>query len=99
MTHQQQALLDHWNSFFKTLSKALNNPAILPPPTGTGIYRIWQMLYLEGKQLGPATSYEYDSTNWESTAIRCQDFGSCRIEYYSGGTWYAWGPIGVIAHG
>ena len=93
MTAQQQAILTHWNSYFATLGKAIGNITILFPMTGTGIYNAWQSLYLQGKQLGPATSYEYNSVDWNGAAIKCQDFGSCRIEYHiSTGMWHAYGP-------
>lgn len=93
-------MLDHWNSFFRTLQKAMNSPTIPLPPANTGIHTIWEMLYLtRGQQLGPATSYEYPSVDWVGGSIRCQDFGSYRVEYYVDGTWFVWGPNGEIAHG
>lgn len=91
ITEQQQAILDHWNSYFVSLREATNNPKILPPPIGTGIYGFWLLLYLQGKQLGPATSFEYDSVNWEGVPIRCQNFGSYRIEVLIN----AYGPVKV----
>ena len=96
-TNQQQAMHDRWASFFVMFAKAINvNPLI--PPVGTGIFNAWESLYLEGKQLGPATSYEYDSVDWGGNPIKCQDFGSCRIEYYyTTGVWHAYGPGGEIA--
>ena len=97
-TNQQQAILDHWNSYFTTLGKAGVNITILFPMTGTGIFNAWEALYLKGKQLGPATSYEYPSVDWQGNAIICQDFGSYRIEYYAGsGLWFCYGPTGRVS--
>lgn len=97
-TNQQKSITDHWNSYFKQLQHLFPNAVAMLAPTGTGIFNAWQSLYLQGKQLGPATSYEYDSIDWGGNAIKCQDFGSCRIEYYySTGAWYAYGPTGQIS--
>ena len=97
-TNQQQAIYDHWRSFFTALRKATGDAAIPLPTIATGIYNAWQNLYEEGKQLGPATSYEYDSVDWGGNPIKCQDFGSCRIEYYyTTGVWHCYGPNGQIA--
>lgn len=94
-SNQQRSIQDHWNSYFNQLQH-LTTTVILAP-MGTGIYNAWQSLYFNGKQLGPATSYEYDSIDWSGIAIKCQDFGSCRIEYYlSSGVWHAYGPYGQI---
>jgi hypothetical protein len=96
--NQQQSIHDRWIGFFSTLRIATGNVTIPLAPTGTGIYNAWQSLYLAGKQLGPATSYEYDSIDWGGNPIKCQDFGSCRIEYYyTTGVWHAYGPSGQIA--
>lgn len=90
--NQTKSIIDHWNSFYINVMKSA------PPIVSTGIYNAWQSLYLGGKQLGPATSYEYDSVDWNGAAIKCQDFGSCRIEYYyTTGVWHAYGPNGQIA--
>lgn len=95
--NQQYAMHDRWNSFFQLMAREVNATMTLPP-MGTGIFNAWQSLYLGGKQLGPATSYEYDSVDWGGAAIKCQDFGSCRIEYYyTTGVWHAYGPGGEIA--
>lgn len=95
--NQQVALQDRWTSFFMMLEKVLGKQLTLPP-RGTGIFNAWQSLYLAGKQLGPATSYEYDSVDWGGNPIKCQDFGSCRIEYYyTTGVWHAYGPGGQLA--
>jgi hypothetical protein len=97
-TNQQKSILDHWNSFFLTLQEAAKLTVIVTPSTGTGIYNAWLSLYLKGKQLGPATSYEYPSVDWSGTPIICQDFGSYRIEYYiSTGLWFCYGPTGGVA--
>lgn len=96
--NQQKAILDRWNSFFVTLRTATKTPTIPLAPTGTGIYNAWESLYLKGTQLGPASSYEYDSVKWDGTPVKCQDFGSCRIEYVvATGVWHAYGPTGQIA--
>jgi N-acetyl-anhydromuramyl-L-alanine amidase AmpD len=96
-SNQQTSIRDHWHSFFSTMSQIAQRMVTMPPDT-TGIYNAWQSLYFNGKQLGPATSYEYDSIDWNGTPIKCQDFGSCRIEYYlSSGVWHAYGPQGAIA--
>lgn len=95
--NQSKSILDHWNSFFLTLQEAAKLPSIVLPSIGTGIYDAWLSLYLKGIQLGPATSYEYDSVDWSGNPIKCQDFGSCRIEYYfNTGKWYAYSPTGQI---
>jgi hypothetical protein len=96
--NQQKSINDHWDSFFVMLAKATGNPNVPLPAMSTGIYNAWQGLYLEGKQLGPASSYEYDSVDWNGVAIKCQDFGSCRIEYYiPTGVWHAYDSRGQIA--
>ena len=93
----QKSMLDRWNSFFVTLQKATSNPDIPLAITGTGIFNAWQSLYLKGNQLGPASSYEYDSIDWNGNAIKCQDFGSYRIEYYyHTGEYHVFGPTGQL---
>ncbi len=95
--NQEKAILDRWNSFFATLRIATSNPTIPLAPTGTGIYNAWQSLYLKGTQLGPASSYEYDSVTWDGTPLKCQDFGSYRIEYiFATGVWHVFGPTGQV---
>lgn len=95
--NQQKAILDRWNSFFVTLQKATSNPNVPLAITGTGIYNAWEGLYLKGTQLGPASSYEYDSVDWNGDAIKCQDFGSYRIEYYyATGIYHVYGPTGQL---
>jgi hypothetical protein len=94
-SNQQTSIRTHWNSFFLDLqSQGIH---VLLPPQDTGIYNAWQSLYFNGKQLGPVTSREYPSIDWNGVAIMCQDFGSCRIEWYSSGVWHAYGPQGEIA--
>jgi hypothetical protein len=96
--NMEKSILDHWNSFFTDLRKATSNPNIPLAITGTGIFNAWHLLYVNGTQLGPATSYEYDSVDWNGNAIRCQDFGSYRIEYYlATGIWHAYGATGQVA--
>jgi hypothetical protein len=93
-TNQQQAIIAHWGSFFNQFRSLFP----VNPPTGTGIFNAWQSLYLSGKQLGPATSFEYDTVDWSGNPIKAQDFGSCRIEYYlHTGVWHAYSPNGQIA--
>lgn len=101
--NQQKAALDRWNSHFvllqDVLRKVLNNPNLtIPFPTkNSGIGHAWDSLYYNGIQLGPATSYEYDTNDWEGNPVKAHDFGSCRIEYYySTGIWHAYGPGGQI---
>jgi hypothetical protein len=95
--NQEKSILDHWNSFFVTLQKATSNPAIPLAITGTGIFNAWQSLYLKGTQLGPASSYEYDSVDWNGNPLKCQDFGSYRIEYvFATGVFHVFGPTGQV---
>ncbi len=95
--NQEKAILDNWNSFFVSLQKATSNPNIPLPITGTGIFNAWQGLYLKGTQLGPAYSYEYDSVDWSGNPIKCQDFGSYRMEYYyTTGVYHVYGPTGQL---
>ena len=95
--NMEKAMLDRWNSFFATLRIATSTPTIPLAPTGTGIFNAWQSLYLKGTQLGPASSYEYDSVDWGGNPLKCQDFGSYRIEYvHATGVWHAYGPTGQV---
>ena len=92
----EQSIVDHWNSFFKQLQQLFPTQNIQLPRTGSGIYSAWHNLYVAGKQLGPATSYEYNSIDWGGNPIVCQDFGSWRCEWQNGkGKFY--GPTGVIS--
>ena len=95
--NQEKSILDHWNSFFVTLQKATSNPAIPLAITGTGIFNAWQSLYEKGTQLGSASSYEYDSIDWSGNPLKCQDFGSYRIEYvFATGVYHVFGPTGQV---
>ncbi len=94
--YMEQSIVDHWNSFFKQLQQLFPTQNIQLPRTGSGIYSAWHNLYVGGKQIGPATSYEYNSIDWQGNPIVCQDFGSWRCEWQNGkGKFY--GPTGVIS--
>lgn len=90
-----QAFTDHWNSFFRTLQEMFPQQVVKMPPIGTGIYNKWEELYIQGHQLGPATSLEYNSVDWSGSPIVCQDFGSWRIEWKNG-KGVAFGPLGSL---
>jgi len=93
--YMDQSIKDHWNSFFRQLQQLFPNQNIQLPRTGTGIYSAWYKLYVSGKQLGPATSYEYNSVDWSGNPIVCQDFGSWRCAWQNGnGKFY--GPTGSM---
>ena len=62
----EQSIVDHWNSFFKQLQQLFPTQNIQLPRTGSGIYSAWHNLYVGGKQIGPATSYEYNSIDWQA---------------------------------
>jgi len=94
--YMEQAINDHWNSFFKQLQQLFPTQNIQLPRTGTGIYSAWYKLYVGGKQLGPATSYEYNSIDWVGNPIVCQDFGSWRCEWQNGKAKF-YGPTGTIS--
>jgi len=95
VNYMDQAINDRWNSFFRQLQQLFPNQNIQLPRTGTGIYSAWYKLYVAGKQLGPATSYEYNSIDWGGVPIVCQDFGSWRCEWQNGnGKFY--GPTGSM---
>ena len=90
-----QSINDHWNSFFRQLQQLFPNQNIQLPKTGTGIYGAWHKLYVSGKQIGSATSYEYNSVDWSGNHIVCQDFGSCRCEWQNGNARF-FGPTGPM---
>ena len=94
--YMEQSINDHWNSFFRQLQQLSPTQNIQLPRTGSGIYSAWYKLYVEGKQMGPATSYEYNSIDWSGNPIVCQDFGSWRCEWQNG-TAKFYGPTGVIS--
>jgi hypothetical protein len=93
--YMDQAINDHWNSFFKQLQQLFPTQNIQLPRTGTGIYSAWYKLYVGGKQVGPATSYEYNSIDWGGNPIVCQDFGSWRCEWQNGNARF-FGPSGSM---
>lgn len=95
INYMDQSINDHWNSFFRQLQQLFPNQNIQLPKTGTGIYSAWHKLYVSGKQLGPATSYEYSSVDWSGNPIVCQDFGSCRCEWQNGNGRF-FGPTGPM---
>lgn len=65
--------------------------------TGTGVFQTYHGLYLAGHQLGPATSYEYQTVAFNGDPLVVQDFGSYRIEFKQGvGPTGVFGPIGQI---
>ena len=86
----------HWNSYFSQMQAIFPHAGIVLPRVGTGIYQLWYSLYLNGKQLGPATSQEYPITDWSGNPGVAQDFGSCRIEWFNS-VGHAYGPYGEIA--
>ncbi len=93
--YMEQAIIDHWNSFFRQLQQLFPTQNIQLPRTGTGIYSAWHKLYVGGKQLGSATSYEYNSIDWSGNPIICQDFGSWRCEWKNGNARF-YGPTGTM---
>ena len=95
VNYMDQSINDHWNSFFRQLQQLFPNQNIQLPKTGTGIYSAWYKLYASGKQLGPATSYEYNSVDWSGNHIVCQDFGSWRCEWQNGNARF-FGPTGSM---
>jgi hypothetical protein len=85
-----------WNSYFLQLQRLFPTANIQLARTDTGIYSAWSNAMLNGKQLGPATSYEYPITDWSGNPGVAQDFGSCRVEWYSSTNNHAYGPYGPI---
>lgn len=94
--YMEQSINDHWNSFFRQLQQLFPTQNIQLPRTGTGIYSAWHNIYVGGKQLGPATSYEYNSIDWNGNPIVCQDFASWRCEWQNGNAKF-FGPSGEIS--
>ena len=95
VNYMDQSINDHWSSYFRQLQQLFPNQNIQLPKTGTGIYSAWYKLYVAGKQLGPATSYEYNSVDWSGNPIVCQDFGSWRCEWQNGNARF-FGPTGPM---
>lgn len=85
-----------WNSYFLQLQRLFPTANVQLARTDTGIYTAWSNAMLNGKQLGPATSYEYPITDWSGNPGVAQDFGSCRVEWYSSTNNHAYGPYGQI---
>ena len=90
-----QAIQLLWDSYFLQLQRLFPQANIQLAPKGTGIYHAWYNAVLGGKQLGPATTYEYPITDWAGNPGVGQNFGSCRVEWYSSGS-HAYGPYGQI---
>jgi hypothetical protein len=91
----EQSILDHWNSYFKSLQGLFPTANIQLPRSNTGIFQTYHDLYLKGRELGPATSYEYQSVDFGGVTVICQDFGSMRIVWVPNK-----GPLGVYGpHG
>ena len=96
------AAAERWSSFFnqeRMVLQAITGNTSIPlgtPSMRTGIGMKWYNLYLDGHQLGPATSYEYPfhSWQWGKTGV-AQDFGSWRVEDVNG-TATAYGPTGSL---
>ena len=94
----EQSILDHWNSYFKSLQGLFPTANIKLPRSNTGIFRTYHDLYLKGHELGPATSYEYQSVDFGGVHVICQDFGSMRIVWVpSKGPLGVYGPYGSVA--
>jgi hypothetical protein len=87
--HMEQAIKDHFLSYYNMLANLVQG--VVLPSTTTGIYQTYHDLYVKGTQLGPATSYEYDTVDWAGKKITAQDFGSYRIEWVQ-----SFGPSGVF---
>jgi Glycosyl hydrolase catalytic core len=100
-TYPEGAFMDtaihlRWNSYFLQLQRLFPTANVQLARTDTGIYHAWSNAMLNGKQLGPATSYEYPITDWSGNPGVAQDFGSCRVEWYSSTNNHAYGPYGQI---
>lgn len=81
---EEQAILDAFLAANTYMQHLFPNAAIPTLRTNTGIFKVYHDLFVQGIQLGAATTDEYTSVTGTGGPITYQNFGSYRIGFIQG---------------